>query len=59
MMQWTDVLALKGNLAHGVPGVKGISHVTAQKLLAKHGSLEALIAAAAEVSACDCPASNC
>ena len=58
-MQWTDVLGLKGNPADGVPGVKGIGPVAARKLLVQHGSLDALIAAAPQVAACDCSSWNC
>lgn len=45
--QLGDLLALMGDSADKVPGVPGIGPVLAARLLAKHGDLEAVIAAAA------------
>ena len=44
-----DVLALAGDTSDNVPGVPGIGVKTAAQLLAEHGSLEALLAAADEI----------
>ncbi len=41
-----DLLALTGDSSDNVPGVPGVGRKTAAKLLAEHGSLEALLAAA-------------
>jgi DNA polymerase-1 len=46
----TDFLALVGDTSDNVPGVKGIGDKGAQKLLAEYGSLENLLAHAAEVA---------
>ncbi|GAB0496388.1 hypothetical protein MMPV_007700 [Pyropia vietnamensis] len=44
--QFVDVLALMGDKADGVKGVPGIGKVTAPRLIAEYGSVEALITAA-------------
>ena len=44
--QIIDYLMLVGDSSDGIPGVPGIGPKTAVKLLAEHGSLDALIAAA-------------
>lgn len=44
--QVTDFLALCGDTADGVPGVKGIGEKTALKLLQDHENLEAILVAA-------------
>ncbi|HVR90634.1 MAG TPA: DNA polymerase I [Novosphingobium sp.] len=41
-----DVLALMGDSADNVPGIRGIGPKTATKLIQEHGSLEAVLAAA-------------
>jgi 5'-3' exonuclease len=45
--QVPDFIALRGDPSDGLPGAKGIGEKTAADLLARHGSLEAAIAAAA------------
>jgi 5'-3' exonuclease len=45
--QVADYLALCGDTSDGIPGVKGIGEKTAAALLADHGSLECILAAAA------------
>lgn len=42
-----DALALAGDSSDNVPGVRGVGLKTAAKLLAKHGDLEGVLAAAA------------
>lgn len=49
MMQFTDWLALCGDSADNVPGVRGIGPKTAEPLLLQHGDLESVLAVAAEV----------
>ncbi len=41
-----DLLALEGDASDNVPGVRGIGEKTARELLAEHGSLDAVLAAA-------------
>jgi len=45
--QLGDVLALMGDTVDNVPGVPGVGPKTASKLIAEHGDLEAVLAAAA------------
>ena len=45
----TDFLALTGDSADNVPGVRGIGDKTAQKLVAEYGDLENILAHAAEI----------
>jgi DNA polymerase-1 len=47
--QMRDVLALMGDATDNIPGVPGIGEKTAVKLVAEYGSLENLLAHAAEV----------
>ena len=47
--QVVDVLALMGDSSDNVPGVPGIGEKGAKKLIAEHGSLEALLDAAESV----------
>src|ERR671924_1899469 len=42
-----DFIALRGDPSDGIPGAKGIGEKTAAELLRRHGSLEAVLAAAA------------
>ena len=44
--QWSEVLTLWGDTADGIPGVKGIGPVTAEKLLVEYGSVLGVIEAA-------------
>jgi 5'-3' exonuclease len=44
--QLIDLLALAGDSTNGIPGVPGTGVKTAAKLIAEHGSLEAILAAA-------------
>ena len=44
-----DVLALMGDTADNVPGIRGIGPKTATKLIQDHGTLEATLAAAPEM----------
>jgi DNA polymerase-1 len=46
-----DYLALVGDSADNVPGVRGVGEKTAQKLLAEFGSLDGVLAHAAELPA--------
>jgi len=48
--QVVDVLALMGDASDNVPGVPGIGAKGAQKLIQEHGSLEALLEHAGEIS---------
>lgn len=48
-VQWADVLALAGDSADNVPGVKGVGIKTAPKLLQQFGDLETLLANADQV----------
>mgnify|MGYP002639632062 CR=1 FL=1 len=48
-VQFIDVLALMGDAADNVPGVKGIGEKTAVKLIQEYGSLENLLDHASEV----------
>jgi DNA polymerase-1 len=41
-----DFIALRGDPSDGIPGAKGIGEKTAAELLKRHGSLEAVLAAA-------------
>ena len=47
--QTVDYLALVGDSADNVPGVRGVGEKTAQKLLGEYGSLDAILAHAAEI----------
>ncbi len=47
--QFIDVLALMGDSADNVPGVKGIGEKTAIKLLKEYGTLESLLTHAARI----------
>jgi DNA polymerase-1 len=49
--QTVDYLALVGDSADNVPGVRGVGEKTAQKLLAEFGSLDAVLAHAADLPA--------
>jgi DNA polymerase-1 len=49
--QTVDFLALVGDTADNVPGVRGVGEKTAQKLLQQYGTLDAILAHASEVSA--------
>lgn len=49
--QTVDFLALVGDSADNIPGVRGVGEKWAQKLLAEHGSLEGVLAHAADVPA--------
>jgi DNA polymerase-1 len=49
--QTVDFLALVGDAADNVPGVRGIGEKTAQKLLREYGSLDAILSHAADVAA--------
>ena len=44
-----DVLALMGDTADNVPGIRGIGPKTATKLIQEHGTLESVLAAAPEM----------
>ncbi len=44
--QVTDYLGLKGDTSDNIPGVPGVGEKTASKLIAEHGTLEAVLAAA-------------
>ncbi|MEO6717363.1 MAG: DNA polymerase I [Novosphingobium sp.] len=44
-----DVLALMGDTADNIPGIRGIGPKTATKLIQEHGTLEAALAAAPEM----------
>ena len=47
--QLGDVLALMGDSVDNVPGVPGVGPKTASKLIAEHGDLEAVLAAASQM----------
>lgn len=47
--QTVDYLALVGDTADNVPGVRGVGEKTAQKLLADYGGLDAILAHAGEI----------
>ena len=49
--QTADFLALVGDSADNVPGVRGIGEKTAQKLLAEFGTLDAILGRVAEIPA--------
>lgn len=49
-LQVIDLLAICGDAADNVPGVKGVGEVGASKLLSKYGSLENIYANLAELS---------
>lgn len=46
--QYADYATLRGDASDGLPGVAGIGEKTAASLLLKHGTLEGLLAAAAD-----------
>lgn len=48
--QTVDYLALVGDSADNVPGVRGVGEKTAQKLLAEYGTLEEILARAGELT---------
>jgi DNA polymerase-1 len=48
--QVVDYLALVGDTSDNVPGVKGVGEKTAQKLLQDYGSLDEILAHAADIS---------
>jgi DNA polymerase I len=47
--QTVDFLALVGDSADNIPGVRGVGEKTAQKLLAEYGSLESVLAHAGDI----------
>ena len=47
-MQFVDLLALAGDAADNVPGVKGVGFKTAPLLIRKHGDVEGVLASAHE-----------
>ena len=49
--QTVDYLALVGDSADNVPGVRGVGDKTAQKLLSQYGSLDAILAHAGDIEA--------
>lgn len=49
--QTVDFLALVGDTADNVPGVRGVGEKTAQKLLQQYGSLDAILAHAGDLTA--------
>jgi len=49
--QTVDYLALVGDSADNIPGVRGVGEKTAQKLLGEYGSLDAILAHAGEIEA--------
>ena len=49
--QTVDYLALVGDSADNVPGVRGVGEKTAQKLLGQYGSLDAILARTGEIEA--------
>ena len=46
VVQWVDVLALSGDSADNIPGVKGVGIKTAPNLVRAHGDVEGVLAAA-------------
>ncbi|TIC86668.1 flap endonuclease [Nocardioides sp. GY 10127] len=46
--QYADFATMRGDTSDGLPGVKGVGEKTAAKLLAEHGTLDAVRAAAAD-----------
>ena len=46
VVQWADVLALSGDSADNIPGVKGVGIKTAPNLVRAHGDIEGVLAAA-------------
>jgi len=48
--QYADFATLRGDTSDGLPGVKGVGEKTAAKLLAEHGDLAGVVAAAADPS---------
>lgn len=46
--QYADFATMRGDTSDGLPGVAGVGEKTAASLLAAHGDLEAIIAAAAD-----------
>ena len=48
--QVVDVLALMGDASDNIPGVPGIGEKTAMKLIAQYGTLDNLLAHAAELT---------
>jgi DNA polymerase I len=48
--QVTDMMALSGDTSDNVPGIRGIGPKTALKLIQEHGSLEAVLEHAEEIS---------
>lgn len=46
VVQWVDVLALSGDSADNIPGVKGVGIKTAPNLIRAHGDIEGVLAAA-------------
>ena len=46
LVQWVDVLALSGDSADNIPGVKGVGIKTAPNLIRAHGDIEGVLAAA-------------
>jgi DNA polymerase I len=42
--QWVDYRALTGDSSDNLPGVKGIGRVAARELLARHGTVDAMLA---------------
>jgi 5'-3' exonuclease len=49
--QYADYATLRGDASDGLPGVAGIGEKTAASLLAEHGTLDRLLAAAADGAA--------
>src|SRR5262249_17639256 len=48
---YADFAALRGDPSDGLPGVPGVGEKTAARLIASHGSLDAVVAAAADPQA--------
>jgi 5'-3' exonuclease len=48
--QYADYAAMRGDASDGLPGVAGVGEKTAVALLSAHGSLDAIVAAAADAS---------
>lgn len=49
--RYADYATLRGDPSDGLPGVRGIGEVTAGRLLARHGTLEGILAAGADLTA--------